>query len=248
MNSADRGRRKNSTRRERAALEQHQGGLVSGAEMLAGMLGHSPGRAQIEQQARRRLEPPATCTPAQEEQLAALWATLPDIECRGQCWDSCGPIRMTGPEHALVARAGVDIPDGVHDGNAALCPALTMLKRCAVYQVRPLICHLWGISEGMPCNYGCQPIGRGLLTDRETWAVLAEGFRIAGDPEAADNILACWSTPERAAATDRMLAESRAASELTREVQLLRAQRHGTITYAVGPGRLGKTPARGTLQ
>lgn len=248
MNSAERGRQKNNARRERAALERHHDGLVNGAAMLAGILGHAPGRAQIEQQTRRRLEPPATCTPAQEEQLAALWATLPDIDCRGNCWDSCGPIRMTGPEHALVARAGVDVPDAVHDGNAYLCPALTMLKRCAVYDVRPLICRLWGISDNMPCNYGCRPIGRGRLTDRETWAVLAEGFRIAGDTDAADKILACWSTPELAAETDRLLRESRQANTMRREVEVLRAQRRGGITYVEGPGRISKEPAKGTQQ
>lgn len=248
MGTADRNRRKNTTRRERTQLEQHQGGLASSVDMLAGMLGHAPGRARLEQQVRRRLEAPATCTPAQEEQLAALWATLPDIECRGRCWDSCGPIKMTSPEHALVQRAGIAIPDAVHDGSAYLCPALTMLKRCAVYDVRPLVCRLWGISENMPCNYGCQPIGRPRLTDRETWAVLAEGFRIAGDVDAADKIISCWSTPERAAETDQMLREAKAAGDMRREVQVLRAHRHGGVTYVEGPGRLSKEPAQGTQQ
>lgn len=248
MGTSDRNRSKNIVRRERETLKQHQGGLVSGADMLAGMLGHAPGRAQLEQKVRRRLEPPASCTPDQEEQLAALWATLPDIDCRGQCWDSCGPIRMTGPERALAKREGFDIPDAVHDGNAYLCPALTMLKRCAVYDVRPMICRLWGISDSMPCNYGCQPTSRGRLTDRETWAALAEGFRIAGDVDAADKILECWATPERAAETDTMLRESREADQTRREVAVLRAQRRGGITYVEGPGRISKQPARGTQQ
>lgn len=190
----------------------------------------------------------ASIAPAQETALRELWATLPGIDCRGQCWDSCGPIRMTGPEHALTERAGFPIPDGVYEGNAALCPALTILKRCAVYDDRPSICRLWGISEGMPCTYGCQPDGGRLLTDRETWAVLAEAFRIAGDAESADKILAGWSTPERAAETDRMLKEGREAFDFRVDVHKARAHRRGGVIYVEGPGRLSKQPPKGVIQ
>lgn len=205
-------------------------------------------RRRIEQEMGRPLAPPASITAEQEQALRDLWATLPGIECRGQCWDSCGPIRMTAPEHALTERAGVPIADAVYEGNALLCPALTILKRCAVYDDRPSICRLWGISESMPCTYGCQPDGGRLLTDRETWAVLAECMRIAGDAEAADRILDGWSTPERAAQTDAALKAGRDAFDFRVAVHKERAQRRGGVTYVEGPGRLSKEPPRGTLQ
>jgi len=246
--SADRNRNKRRRRQQRAQRDEHGRAAVTGPQMIAALLNGAPGRPQLEQQIGQRLEPPARCTPAQEEQLRALWATLPDIDCIGKCWDSCGPIRMSSPERALVQRAGADVPDAVHDGNAYLCPALTLLKRCAVYEVRPVICRLWGISDNMRCNYGCRPNGRTWLSDRECWAVIAETFRIAGDAAAADSILANWSTPELAAETDRRLRESREAGEFKREVQVARAHARGGVLYVQGPGQLGQRPARGTLQ
>ena len=31
--------------------------------------------------------------------LAKLWASLPALECRGLCHESCGPILMSTQEH-----------------------------------------------------------------------------------------------------------------------------------------------------
>jgi Fe-S-cluster containining protein len=245
---ADRGRQQRQRRGRMRDIAEAGRSATTGADMLAGVLAHAPGRNPLERRIGRQLTAPPTVTPAQEEALRALWATLPDVECLGQCWDACGPIRMTTPEHALTERAGFDIPDAAHNGNAYLCPALTMLKQCAVYDVRPMICRLWGVSEHMPCNYGCRPAGRPLLSIRETWEAIAEGFRIAGDTDGADKILAAWSTPERAAETDRLITEKKERDDEQRQVQMLRAQRRGGITYVQGPGQLGKKPAQGTQQ
>jgi hypothetical protein len=252
-------RRPGRAERRAAAEQQRLAPVVDAAraavaagelEAMAAVLAALPTktRQRIEQEIGRPLAPPASITPGQEQALRDLWATLPSIECRGKCWDSCGPIRMSAPEHALTERAGYPIPDSVYDGNASLCPALTFLKQCAVYADRPSICRLWGISEGMPCNYGCVPDGGRLLTDRETWAVLAECFRIAGDTEAADQILDGWSTPERAAATDAMLKEGRESYDFRIAVHKQRAETRGGVIYVEGPGRLSKEPPRGVIQ
>ncbi len=91
-----------------------------------------------------------------ETALADLWASLPTLECRGLCHEACGPIRMSPLEHRLVAAAGADIPDGFawRAAREVDCPALTVVKRCAVYDVRPTICRLWGMVESMPCPHG----------------------------------------------------------------------------------------------
>lgn len=51
------------------------------------------------------------------------------------------------------------------------CPALQS-GRCEVYEVRPMVCRLWGAVEGMQCPYGCVPPA-GYLPDREGQRLLA---------------------------------------------------------------------------
>jgi Fe-S-cluster containining protein len=59
---------------------------------------------------------------------------------------------------------------------------LTAVGRCAVYGIRPMVCRLWGLVEGMPCPHGCRPDG-GLLPDTEGRRLLIEAERIGGtDP------------------------------------------------------------------
>lgn len=36
---------------------------------------------------------------------------------------------------------------------------------CSVYEDRPMLCRLWGLVEGMKCQWGCVP--ERYLTDRE---------------------------------------------------------------------------------
>lgn len=71
----------------------------------------------------------------------------------------------------------------VVDDTLEVCHECSMMDngRCAVYDIRPMICRLWGLSEDMPCPYGCVPEG-GLLPVEEGYAFLAEAFDIAGWP------------------------------------------------------------------
>jgi hypothetical protein len=59
---------------------------------------------------------------------------------------------------------------------------LTETQRCRVYEIRPMICRLWGLVKGMPCPYGCRPDG-GLLLDSEGKRLLQEAERIGGTDE-----------------------------------------------------------------
>lgn len=107
-----------------------------------------------------------------EAHFADLYAQVPDAECKGLCQESCGPIDMHPYEHARIRRAGVAIPAPdvalrqlVETGEYS-CPALVD-GRCSVYEVRPMLCRVFGASEALPCEHGCRPAA-GPLTDEET--------------------------------------------------------------------------------
>lgn len=94
--------------------------------------------------------------------LEDIYGLIPAVDCKGLCQDSCGPIAMSVEEDRRVRERGFDIP-ALLDGVAALergeefyCPALVG-GRCAVYDVRPAVCRLWGATESMPCPHGCTP-------------------------------------------------------------------------------------------
>jgi hypothetical protein len=123
----------------------------------------------------KRKRKPTDVTP----ELEALYAEVPDLECRGLCADSCGPIDMSEAERRRVAQAGVHIaPREVQPGTLD-CPALSTFGTCRVYDVRPMICRLWGTAQSMPCTYGCRPKA-GLLPDRDAMDVLARTLIVGG--------------------------------------------------------------------
>lgn len=41
------------------------------------------------------------------------------------------------------------------DGEG-VCTALKE-KRCSIYENRPLVCRLWGVTKAMRCPFGCAP-------------------------------------------------------------------------------------------
>ena len=114
----------------------------------------------------------------QERELDALYATLPTLACKGYCHDSCGPIDMSVRERArIVERARKPITCGL----GASCSMLTAERRCSVYDIRPMICRLWGLTKGMRCPYGCVP--ERWLPDDECARLLVDADRIGGSPK-----------------------------------------------------------------
>ncbi len=94
-----------------------------------------------------------------------LWAEVVDVGCKGLCEDSCGPIGASPVELRMLAWRGVVPGDPMEALEAYLdggpvesCPALVD-GRCSVYEIRPLVCRLWGSVEEMPCPHGCVPAG-----------------------------------------------------------------------------------------
>jgi Fe-S-cluster containining protein len=127
--------------------------------------------------------------------MDALYATIPTVQCRKQCQDCCGPIDMSARERERIRqRTGKDVgvgaapsllPDERGRLNVCLtCNMLTPAGECSVYDIRPVICRVFGVSESLKCPYGCRPNGP-YLTDAETVEFLLEANRIGGDPNGA---------------------------------------------------------------
>lgn len=88
--------------------------------------------------------------------LAALYADLPTVACLGRCWPSCGPIAMSEREAVRMARAVGERATRPFSPDTG-CGYLSDAHRCLVYVHRPLICRLYGVAEGLLCEYGCRP-------------------------------------------------------------------------------------------
>jgi Fe-S-cluster containining protein len=125
---------------------------------------------------------------AAERALKELYDSLPALNCKGLCQDSChisesvvAPIerlRITersGSEPVFPSDEAI-MAESRGEGGCTQCPLLS-LGSCSVYHVRPLLCRLWGAVDDplMRCPYGCKPDR--YMTNVETqrlWAKLRE--------------------------------------------------------------------------
>lgn len=91
-----------------------------------------------------------------EQKLLKIYDELPDINCTGECWTSCGPLQIGEVEkrHIRAEHGDNKIPRVAH---ALTCNQLTDDKRCAIHKARPLLCRLYGLTKGLRCQYGCEP-------------------------------------------------------------------------------------------
>jgi Fe-S-cluster containining protein len=125
-----------------------------------------------------------------DAELRKLYDRIPAIpDCDGRCWTSCGPLDMSDRERQRIRQAGHRITpwrEAQAWRETYYCEALTAEKRCAVYEMRPLVCRLWGAVEGLPCVYGCRPEG-GYLSDLEGYRLIAASMRIGGHPNAVSD-------------------------------------------------------------
>lgn len=115
--------------------------------------------------------------------LDALYAQLPSLDCKGKCWESCGPVRMSpGERDRILREAGVEIPppEQMARDGCKTCPALKD-RRCTVYEIRPMACRLWGTDESMRCPLGCEPDG-GWIGEVEGVGFKYKSYLIGGFP------------------------------------------------------------------
>jgi hypothetical protein len=141
-------------------------------------------------------------------ELEQLYARLPLLACRGLCGHSCAQHVDAGPlERRRIAERGVDLDAPTVDGA---CPALSRALGagglCSVYEVRPMVCRLWGVAASMPCPHNCIPEG-GRVSDATMLRWMLESLEIGGRPDHALRQLLkrCLNDPHATALMGRML-------------------------------------------
>lgn len=127
------------------------------------------------------------------DQMQELYDSLPTLNCKGLCWNSCGPIDMSELERERIVNLGVDIPRFTHERAAAwaadgkgdlYCPALSFGANdgqmgCTVYEARPLICRVWGMGEDdLSCPHGCELSER--MSNAEIMQLIVKSMEIGG--------------------------------------------------------------------
>jgi Fe-S-cluster containining protein len=112
-----------------------------------------------------------------EAELFAIYESLPGLQCQKLCHGSCGPIVMSGLEwDRLTAVHGERTCE-----DDLVCPYLERESgRCGAHEVRPLICRLWGATESLGCEFGCQPDR--VLSDLEVAALIERVEALSSGP------------------------------------------------------------------
>lgn len=107
--------------------------------------------------------------------LEELYKKIPKIECKGLCHETCAFIAASNIEQKRVKeRLHQNIfisiesvyknPKKFTLKDMKYCKALKD-KRCSIYNIRPLICRLYGVAEGLECQFGCKP--ERIMSDEE---------------------------------------------------------------------------------
>lgn len=94
------------------------------------------------------------------KKLEVLYARIPKISCKGLCADNCTVILMTPLERRRLQTSGRVAPNALEVLKMAkpVCPLLCPATRaCTAYELRPLICRLYGVVARLRCPYGCKP-------------------------------------------------------------------------------------------
>lgn len=147
-----------------------------------------------------------------DQRLQALYDRVPAIDCQGHCHDACCFTDASLRERERMRRASglelgtVDIftlpgnPTRFDRHGQPLaryrCTMLTDEGRCGVYEHRPMICRLYGVFEGLRCEYGCEP--ERMLTTAEAVELLVESMHVGGHTKGMlDSSIDARKTAER---------------------------------------------------
>lgn len=91
-------------------------------------------------------------------ELKALYATLPKIECQRKCNAACGPIGFAPVEIVNIQASGHELPTMVdHLIHGPLTCSALKSGGCSIYNQRPGICRLYGLTKLLRCKHGCEP-------------------------------------------------------------------------------------------
>jgi Fe-S-cluster containining protein len=116
--------------------------------------------------------------------LKYLYTRIPSIDCKGLCHPSCTVVmaekvetrrirECTGSNPFNPSRILRKIQISIDEGSVEI-PSCESLKngRCSIYPFRPAICRLYGVAEGLECEFGCRP--ERYLTKEEAHQVLKD--------------------------------------------------------------------------
>lgn len=113
------------------------------------------------------------------ELLRKLYAAIPNINCQGRCYKSCGPILFSKAEEKLITNLHGTFP---HPDATLTCNFLdTESHQCRIYEHRPMLCRLFGAANTslLKCDYGCTP--EVALTAEQVGKLLQLAASIEGD-------------------------------------------------------------------
>jgi len=112
--------------------------------------------------------------------LDELYKEIPSIECKGLCHPSCTVIPVAKIENRRARdRLGKSPYNSLFDTLEeakvnGLIPPCRALKngKCSIYDIRPAICRLYGVSEGLPCMFGCKP--KETISKKDAYSLIRE--------------------------------------------------------------------------
>jgi uncharacterized protein len=96
--------------------------------------------------------------------LEELYARIPKVKCRRGCSECCGPVIWSRLEWERL-------PEEMRKNATSLrCPFSLPDGGCEVYELRPVVCRLFGVVKRMACPYSGQ---ERFLTKEEENAIIA---------------------------------------------------------------------------
>lgn len=117
------------------------------------------------------------------EKLAKIDAILdeiPSFKCKEGCADCCGPIQLSRLEYLRCMKASGRTVKDVRQHMARnlkhkiyQCPLLNKkTNHCSVYEVRPVICRIFGVVKDLPCPHGYGPDPADTLSEDRAHEIL----------------------------------------------------------------------------
>lgn len=97
--------------------------------------------------------------------IKKVYRDIPSIRCKGLCHHQCTVIGYTEVERRMMTAAGGKAPS--FDTDRMRCNYLTEDNRCSIYNARPFVCRIYGVSKDLVCPHGCKP-NNGKYIDEDT--------------------------------------------------------------------------------
>lgn len=103
-----------------------------------------------------------------EDKIKEIYSKIEPLECQGLCYNTCGIIPVSKLEIKHIeqkTRKPIPKTGGLD------CPYLKNQK-CSIYEDRPAICRLFGVTRKLHCEHGCRP--QRWMTDEEVEPIFKE--------------------------------------------------------------------------